>query len=122
MTSLYGTPAWIARLSEPQRSMLLALTSLERELEDSAPIDRLRLLAIVRQAQANARAAWGEEESLPCPRCGISPLDALRAEESASFYGSDHPGKFEFGPSKELRSIHPGTNCLCTPEERRAMD
>lgn len=41
-----------------------ALTFLELELEDSAPIDRLRLLAMVRQALADLASL-----EVPAPGC-----------------------------------------------------
>lgn len=60
MTSTYGVPAWYARLSPIQRELLETLAHVEQELEDSAPLDRLRVLARVRQAQVDAWAAWGK--------------------------------------------------------------
>jgi hypothetical protein len=41
--------------------ILHTLAEVEGDLEDSAPIDRLRLLAKVRQALVDAESVWGKE-------------------------------------------------------------
>jgi hypothetical protein len=65
MRHLFNSPAWITRLHEPERTLLLTLCEIEVDLEHSAPIDRLRLLAKVRQAIVEAQAAWGKEGDGP---------------------------------------------------------
>ncbi len=47
-------------MTTTERDMVALLREIETDLESSSPIDRLRLLARVRQALANAAAKEGD--------------------------------------------------------------
>ncbi len=52
-------------MTTAEREMVAVLREIETDLESSSPIDRLRLLARVRQALANAASKEGRKGVMP---------------------------------------------------------
>lgn len=62
MSAPLATRDWVRNLSQPERRIVMALEATEYLLEDPRAVDRLRVLAAIRQALTEAYAVWGGKE------------------------------------------------------------